>query len=187
MSTQFKASLQAKSIEDAEPSAIEALQSSKEKLGFIPNMYANMANSPGLLNTYLTGYEAFRKNSRFTPLEQEVIFLTISRSNNCQYCLAAHSYIADKMFNVPSEIILAIRNNSEIKDTKIHSLRNFTSSILESRGRPTNDEVNQLITSGYTERHILEIILAIAVKTLSNYCNHLFDTSIDDIFSSYTS
>jgi hypothetical protein len=41
-------------------------------VGFIPNMYAGMANSPGLLETYMDGYDRFRKDSGLTPAELSV-------------------------------------------------------------------------------------------------------------------
>ena len=46
-----------------------------------PNMYSNMANAPALLSTYSHGYKLFRSESGFRPIEQEVIFLTISYEN----------------------------------------------------------------------------------------------------------
>jgi AhpD family alkylhydroperoxidase len=87
-----------------------------EKNGRLPNMYAYMINSPGVLETYLYGYERFRKESGFTPPEQEVIFLTISYENECEYCMAAHSMIADHMSKVPAEVTDAIRDGRQIKD-----------------------------------------------------------------------
>jgi alkylhydroperoxidase family enzyme len=44
--------------------------------------------------------------------------------------------------------------------------------------------VGAFLAAGYSERQILEIVLAIAVKTLSNYANHLFHTPVDAMFES---
>ena len=67
------------------------------QVGFIPNMYANMANAPAVLSTYLHGYALFRQESGLTAPEQEVVFLAVSQANGCTYCTAAHSMIADKV------------------------------------------------------------------------------------------
>lgn len=75
--------------------------------GFVPDMYAGMVNSPGLLEKYLLGYERFRKESGFTPVEQEVVLLTISRFHGCTYCMTAHSMIAAKMSKVPRDVLEA--------------------------------------------------------------------------------
>lgn len=149
-------------------------------------MYAAMANSPGLLDTYLHGYEHFHKHSAFTAAEQKVVFLTISRENGCHYCMAAHSMLADKQSKVPAEITAAIHNYEPIPDDRLAELVRFTDIMVETRGRPSKADTERFLNAGYSERHILDIILAQAVKTLSNYSNHLFHTPVDDIFSHYT-
>lgn len=186
MSADYKLKLTAKTIEDAAPKARTGLQQAQEKLGFIPNMYAGMANSPGLFDMYQQGYAAFRAESGFTPAEQEVVFLTISRANGCEYCMAAHSFVADKMSNVPSAVTDAIRNDTALPDERLSALAKFTRVMVEQRGLPQARDVEAFLAAGYSERQILEIILAIAVKTLSNYTNHLFHTPVDTLFASRT-
>ncbi|MFQ5467989.1 MAG: carboxymuconolactone decarboxylase family protein, partial [Kiloniellaceae bacterium] len=88
MDSEYKLTLAPRTLDDADPEARGVLEKAKAQVGFIPNMYAGMANSPGLLETYLDGYGRFRNNSGFTPVEQEVVFLTISRANGCDYCVA---------------------------------------------------------------------------------------------------
>ena len=186
MSADYKLKLTAKTIEDAAPKARTGLQQAQEKMGFIPNMYARMANSPGLFDMYQQGYAAFRAESGFTPAEQEVVFLTISRLNGCEYCMAAHSFVADKMSNVPSAVTDAIRNDTALPDERLSALAKFTRVMVEQRGLPQTRDVEAFLAAGYSERQILEIILAIAVKTLSNYTNHLFHTPVDAMFASRT-
>ncbi|WAK01020.1 carboxymuconolactone decarboxylase family protein [Methylobacter sp. YRD-M1] len=186
MPADYKLKLTAKTIEDAAPKARMGLQQAQEKMGFIPNMYARMANSPGLFDAYQQGYAMFRAESGFTPAEQEVVFLTISRANGCEYCMAAHSFVADKMSNVPGAVTDAIRNDTAIPDERLSALAKFTRVMVEQRGLPQTRDVEAFLAVGYTERQILEIILAIAVKTLSNYANHLFHTPVDAMFASRT-
>jgi uncharacterized peroxidase-related enzyme len=155
----------------------------KARVGVIPNMYGGMANSPGLLETYLDGYARFRQDSGFTPSEQEVVLLTISRNNGCEYCMAAHSAIADKASAVPQTITDAIRDGRDIPDIKLAALSAFVDKMVSTRGMPAPDDVAAFLAAGYSERQILEVVLAIAVKTLSNYSNHLFHTPLDARFS----
>ena len=184
MQAEYKLKLTAKTIEDAAPKARMGLQQAQEKMGFIPNMYARMANSPGLFDTYQQGYAVFRAESGFTPAEQEVVFLTISRVNGCEYCMAAHSFVADKMSNVPRAVTDAIRNGTEIPDERLSALAKFTRVMVEQRGLPKTRDVEAFLAARYTERQILEIILAISIKTLSNYANHIFHTPTDAMFAS---
>lgn len=146
-------------------------------------MYANMVNSPGLMETHSVGYERFRKFGGFTPIEQEVVFLTISIANECSYCVAAHSFVADMMSKLPKELTDTIRNEEKIGDPKLSALAEFTKALFFSRCNPSKSEVKAFIGAGFEEKQILEIILAIAVKTLSNYSNHIFHTEIDSVFS----
>ncbi|MEW6166863.1 MAG: carboxymuconolactone decarboxylase family protein [Pseudomonadota bacterium] len=184
MSAEYKMTLPLRTVADAQPRAKSALEAAQKSLGFVPNMYAGMANSPGLLETYLQGYQLFRQESGFTPVEQEVVFLTVSRSNGCRYCVAAHSLIADQMSKVPVDVTDAIRNGTPISDAKLAALSSFTRTMVETRGLPSRHDVDAFLSAGYGERQILEIILAIAVKTLSNYSNHLFEPPVDAMFAS---
>ena len=168
---------------DARGQAVLVLEKAKAQVGFIPNMYANMVNSPGLLETYLDGYSAFRNESGFTPAEQEVVFLVISRENGCEYCVSAHSFVADMKSGLAPEVTDAIRDGTPIGDAKLAALAEFTRTLFHSRGLPSRASVEAFLVAGYRERQILEIVLALAVKTLSNYANHLFHTPLDTLFA----
>lgn len=152
------------------------------KLGFIPNMYAAMANMPALLETYLFAYERFHQDSSFNDIEQEIILLSISYVNGCDYCMAAHSTLADNYSHVPPDITNAIRSGSQIPDTKLQTLVTLTQSLVIDRGWSSEEDVHAFLEQGYTEKHILDILLAIGIKTMSNYTNHLFSTPLDEQF-----
>lgn len=149
----------------------------------VPNMYRAMAHSPGLFATYVDGYNRFRAQSGFTPAEQEVVLLTVSRFNECSYCVAAHSTLADTASGVPAEVTAAIRDDRPVADPRLGTLSVFTQVMLETGGRPTAGDVEDFLNAGYTDQQVLEIVLAIAVKTLSNYTNHLAATPVDEAFA----
>ncbi len=172
-------------LENADAEARPVLEEARHRLGFIPNMYANMANAPGLLSTYLHGYQLFREHSGFTPAEQEVIFLTISRFHACEYCMGAHSMIATNKSGVPQGVLAALREDRPLPDTRLEILSRFTRRMVERRGLVEEEDVRPFLEAGYSQRQILEIVLAIAVKTLSNYSNHLFHTELDRVFAPF--
>jgi uncharacterized peroxidase-related enzyme len=169
-------------FDTATESQKELLSITKKEFRMIPNMYKAMVNNQILLKTYMDAYKSFRTLSNFSATEQEIIFLTISVENNCSYCMAAHSLIADLVSKVPPNITDAIRNGEEISDTKLKSLYEFTSIMVNKRGNPSNEDVKSFLESGYNEKHILDIILAISIKTISNYTNHIFHTEVDPAF-----
>ncbi|OXY82744.1 carboxymuconolactone decarboxylase family protein [Oceanimonas doudoroffii] len=169
--------------EKAGDKARPPLEQARQKLGFVPNMYRAMANGPALLNTYLHGYQQFREHGSLNPVEQEVVLLVISRENGCDYCLAAHSTLADTASGVPEAVTNAIRARQPVPDARLAALAAFTEVMFSSRGNPTPDQARAFLDAGFDEAAMLDVILALAVKTLSNYCNHLFDTPVDDAFA----
>jgi uncharacterized peroxidase-related enzyme len=186
MTAEYKIELSPVSDEAATGLAKDLLEGARAKLGFVPNMYRGMANNPGLLSTYLHGYAHFREQANFTPPEQEVVFLTISLANGCDYCTAAHSMLAVKVSKLSETHTQALREGKPLDDAKLEALRRFTHHMWETRGLPTRAETEAFKAAGYGEVHILEIILAMAVKTISNYANHVNHTEMDDAFAAFS-
>ncbi|MCV6624206.1 MAG: carboxymuconolactone decarboxylase family protein [Cellvibrionaceae bacterium] len=178
--------LEAISDEVAGPEQAELFSTAKANLGLVPNMYRSMANSPALLRSYLKSYSEFREHSKLSPIEQEVVFLAISKDNGCQYCLAAHSMIADKVAQMPAALLSALRSGEAIDDSKLSALRDLTIELNQSRGRPSEAVVAKAFAEGYEEEVVLAILVAISAKTLSNYSNHLFANKLDDAFMDYS-
>lgn len=183
MSEVFKTSLPLRTTEDPNPAVSAPLKAVQAGMGMVPNMYAAMVNLPALLDTYNHGYGKFRAEAGFSSVEQEVVFLAISRFNGCHYCVAAHSFVGDMMSKVPAEVTDAIRDGRPVPDIKLEALRAFAHQMTESRGNPTPEQAKAFLAAGYTEEHILGIVLAMSVKVISNYSNHIFHTELDPGFA----
>jgi len=177
--------LQAVPLSSASEVQASILNKAKKQVGFIPNMYSNMVNLPAYLDSYLHGYGLFREQSDLSLAEQEIVFLAISKANDCHYCMAAHSTLAANYSGVAEEVLTAIRNGEVINDNKLAALYAMAVEINNSRGRPADNIVKTFLQEGYSEPHLLAIILAVSVKVLSNYSNHLFDTEVDKTFLAY--
>jgi len=185
MTADYKILQAAPTVADANDRARLLLESAQAGLGFVPEMYRHMAKAPGLLSTYMHGYKQFRENSSLKPAEQEVIFLTISRENGCGYCMGAHSMLADKVSGVPEDTLKALRESNKIPDARLAVLSRFTQVMFRTRGMPRRDDVQAFLDGGFEENHILQIILALAVKTLSNYSNHINQPDLDEAFAGH--
>lgn len=172
-------------LESATGQAQMLLTGAKQKLGFIPNMYGYMAKLPAVLDGYLSSYDAFRKSAGFTRAEQEVVFLTVSRINGCNYCMAAHSMIADKRSGVAPDVLRALRSGVPLPDAKLEILSKFVSTMVESRGNPGKPAMDAFLAAGNAEQHVYGVILAIACKTFSNFVNHMAGTPVDNVFPAY--
>jgi uncharacterized peroxidase-related enzyme len=183
MPTTYKTNLPSLTVDTDNTEAKTLLERSQREFGMVPNMFANLANLPGLLETYWNGRTLFIQQSGFTPAEQEVVFLTVSRENECEYCVGAHSFSGDYVSQVPAAVTDAIRDGKEIPDAKLKALADFILTMMHKHGNPTAADVAPFHAAGYTDTHILGIILAIGIKTMSNYTNHIFHTELDSMMT----
>jgi len=165
------------------PLSQEIFDKTQKGLGFVPNMYKSMGNNPALLDSYTYSYNSFRANSGFNSVEQEVVFLSVAYENNCEYCMAAHSFVGDMMSKVPAEVTNAIRDGKQISDVKLAALSTLTRSLTTNRGNVSQEEISEFLAAGYTVAHVLGIIAGIAVKTMSNYSNHNTNPEVDAAFA----
>ncbi len=156
---------------------LEAVQG---KYGFIPNLLGNFAEAPNVLKSY-TDIAAAVSQGTLSAVEQQIVLIAASRINGCEYCVAAHSAISD-MQKLPADVINAVREDKVIADSKLEALRQFTKSVVSKQGWVCENTVNNFLAAGYTKAQVLEVILAITQKTLSNYANHILGTPVDQAF-----
>ncbi len=169
-------------IETAPEGSKPILQAIKGKLGFVPNLMATMAESPVMVESYMTMMGFFEKTD-LSPTEREIVLMTNNRLNGCAYCMAAHTAVA-KMAGVDEAVIEALRAGKPIDDPKLEALRIFAVVINENRGWATQEQVNALIAAGYTKQTVLEVIAGAALKVLSNYTTHIVHPPLDKAFES---
>ncbi len=175
--TQFKN----RTIETAPDAAKPILQNALKGYGFVPNLYASMAEAPTILEGYMSLSALFGK-ADLSETERQIILMTNNRLNGCKYCMAAHTTLS-QMAGVDQSIIDALRHNTPIADAKLEALRQFAIAINETRGWPSSAQMNAFLNAGYTTQTVLEVILGTALKVLSNYTNHVADTPLDAAFA----
>ncbi|PHR60929.1 MAG: carboxymuconolactone decarboxylase [Robiginitomaculum sp.] len=168
-------------IDTAPQEALPLLEKSVAAFGMIPNLHGVMAEAPELLQAYQDVHTLFQ-NTSFDADERNVIWLAISVENQCHYCVPAHSAIA-KMQGVADDIIEQLRDYSALTNPRLEALRTFTLQIVRQRGQLDSSQVQEFLDAGFTRRHILEVILGVAQKTISNYVNHFADTPVDAPFT----
>lgn len=171
------------SIETTPEGSKAAIRAVETKYHMIPNVLGVMAESPQALEAYLNLSQLFEQGS-FNSVERQVILLTVSYENNCRYCMAAHTAGA-KQTATPDAIIDAIRAGRPIPEPKLEILRNFTREVVDKRGLMSETDVRSFLDAGYNPRQVLEVILGVAMKTLSNYTNHIARTPLDPVFRTF--
>lgn len=160
------------------------LENSLKKNGRIPGLHAVMAGAPGLLAAYAVAHEQFM-NSSFDADEKTVVWQTVNVEQECHYCVPAHTGIA-KMMKVDDAITDALRDETPLPTPKLEALRVFTLLVVRNRGNLSEAEVQTFLDAGFTKQQILEVILGVAQKVMSNYTNHFAGTPIDGVFQKYS-
>ena len=158
----------------------ETLLAVKGNYGFIPNLHAIMAESPALVKAYALISQIFEETS-FTDTEKQLVLLTVIHENTCDYCMAAHSTVA-QMKKVPAAIIEALRDGRPLPDKKLEALRQFVRAVVKNRGHMTEAEVEAFLDAGYSRAQLFEVLVGVGMKTMSNYTNHIADTPLDAAF-----
>lgn len=164
-------------IETAPDASRQRLEEAKQKFGRVPNFFAVAAESPAAINAYASLATIFRSTA-LTPAEQQIVILTASVENKCEYCVAAHSKGA-KMAGVSDDVIKAIEDRVSLADPKTEALRRFVSQIVEKRGWLSDADVQAFLGQGYSRAQLLDIMVGVSMKTLSNYINHLSDPPLE--------
>jgi uncharacterized peroxidase-related enzyme len=158
------------------------LEKIQKAYGFIPNLMATFANSPAVLQGYLAMDGVFEKGT-FSPIERQLILLAASVENKCNYCAAAHSTIAKAFLKAPAETIAAVRDGKPLADRKQNALVNLVREIVRERGLASHAAVDTFLEAGYEKPQVMELLLGVALKTVSNYLDHLSPTKIDPAFA----
>ncbi|WP_194850475.1 carboxymuconolactone decarboxylase family protein [Nonlabens antarcticus] len=159
------------------------LEKSEKAYGMIPGLHGVLAGSPGILDAYQQLHELFI-NSNFNEEELTVVWQAINVEHSCHYCVPAHTGIA-QMMKVGDEITDALRNEMPLKNAKLESLRTMTLSIVRNRGSITQEDLETFFEAGYEEKDVLNIILGLSQKTISNYVNHIANTPVDEAFKKF--
>ncbi|MGB5417815.1 carboxymuconolactone decarboxylase family protein [Algibacter sp.] len=176
-------SLKIHNIETAPEGSKALLEKSQKAFGRIPGLHGVLAGSPKILEAYQSLHQHFVDTS-FNNEELTVVWQTINVEHACHYCVPAHTGIA-KMMNVADNITEALRNETPFENPKLEALRNMTLLIVRNRGQVSQEELNTFYAVGYGEQQLLEIILGLAQKTISNYTNHIANTPVDAPFQKF--
>jgi alkylhydroperoxidase family enzyme len=161
----------------------ETLETAKGRYGQVPNLYGVLAEAPIAVEAYdVLGSLLMRAS--FTPTERHVVWFTINAYHDCHYCMAAHTLLA-KGEDVPEDVIETARREGSYDDPRLEALRVFTLAMVDKRGWASASDLEAFLATGFTKQNVLEITVALAHKTLSNYTNHIVQTPVDDAFKRF--
>ncbi len=160
---------------DVSPANQTLFDTLQKGLGMVPNLYATLAHNDTALGDYLT---LQNRKSTLRAKEREVVNLVVSQVNTCQYCLSAHTAIG-KMTGFTDEQILEIRTGVASFDAKLDALARFVHTTTELRGHPAPEAVDALLAAGYTKANVVDIVITIGDKVMTNFLHGITQVPID--------
>ncbi|MCR9223333.1 MAG: carboxymuconolactone decarboxylase family protein [Hyphomonas sp.] len=158
----------------------KALNELQDKLGYVPNIYSTFAGVPVAFDGLIALNSSFSQSS-FTPAEQEIIALTTSVFNQCPYCVAGHSTFA-LQHGVDAQTVSAIRDGSVSPEPRYQALGRTTRALMESKGQISRSDTALFLNGGYEFSQLLELLLGIAGKTMTNFASKLAHVPLDSAF-----
>lgn len=161
--------------DDVSPANQALFDALKKNLGMVPNLYATLAHSETALGTYLALQNA---KSSIAGKAREVVNLVVSQVNGCEYCLAAHTVIG-KMHGFSDEQILEIRRGTAAFDPKLDALARLVRNIAQERGHADPARVEAFFAAGWTKAHLVDAIVTIGDKTVTNYLHATTRVPVD--------
>ncbi|MEM8980897.1 MAG: carboxymuconolactone decarboxylase family protein [Pseudomonadota bacterium] len=167
-------------LETAPEASKPLLENSQKAFGRLPGLHKVLAESPQAYEGYQLLHKLFTETD-FDAEELTVVWQAINVEHACHYCVPAHTGIA-KMMKVSDEITEALRNETPLPTAKLEALRTFTIQMVSARGNATEAQIAAFFAQGYGHRAVLDVILGIAQKTISNYVNHVAVTPVDEVF-----
>jgi uncharacterized peroxidase-related enzyme len=165
------------SIEASPAASQPLLQAVKKQLGVVPNLFRLVGNSPAALEGYLGLNGALAKGALEAPT-RERIALAVAEINGCDYCLSAHSYLGKNLAKLSDAEISANRDGGST-DPKAEAAVQFAVKLVNARGHVSEADVQAVKQAGYADAQVIEIVLHVALNTLTNYVNEMAKTEID--------
>ena len=165
------------SIEAAPAAARPALEAAKKQLGSVPNLFRVIANSPAALEGYL-GLNAALSKGKLDAKTRERIALAVAEVNGCGYCLSAHTYLGKNLAKLDDAEITANRHGSS-NDPRAAAAVRFAVQVVQARGHVADAALAAVRAAGLDDAEIIEVVLHVALNTLTNYVNEVAGTEID--------
>jgi uncharacterized peroxidase-related enzyme len=164
-------------VDTAPVSAQPMLEGVKKQLGVVPNLFRVVANSPAALEGFL-GLSGALARGKLDARTRARLALVVAEQNGCDYCLSAHTYLGKNAAHLDEAELDANRVASS-SDSKAAAALLFAEHVVRARGHVTDEHLRAVKDAGYDDAEVIEIVLHVALNTLTNYVNVVAGTEID--------
>ena len=125
--------------EDAPAESKPILDNVDKMLGFVPNLHRLMSISPNALSGWATLMGSLAKT--LDVKTRDGIALAVSEADGCDYCLAAHSFIAGNLGKIPADEI-ELNREGRSSDPKRQAAVAFAKALIETRGKVSDADAH---------------------------------------------
>ena len=135
-----------------------------ERLGMMPNLYAMMAYADQVLESYV---RLQNRKQQFNLKERELVSLVVAAVNGSAYCLEIHTMIA-RLNGFTEGQVTEIKAGAAGFDPRLQALARLTQGITLTRGKPDEGLLDAFFSAGYTNGHLVDLIVSIGDNTIAN-------------------
>lgn len=143
----------------------------------MPNLFRILGNSPAALEGYL-GLSGALNKGKLDGRTRARLAMTVAEANGCDYCLSAHTYLGKNLAKLDDAELTANRDGSS-SDPKAQAALRFAAQIVRERGHVSDATLQAAKSAGFDDAELIEIVLHVALNTLTNYVNSVGGTEID--------
>lgn len=162
----------------------EMLKTVESQIGFLPNVFLVLSESTPALGGLIQLNNLFAHSS-LNDKEQHIVQLAASVENQCSYCVAGHSMFISTL-DGGAEIAAQVTQDAALTDSKYNELNRFVRELVRERGKVSKSSVERFFAAGYNSRNILDVVLGVAIKTITNFTNNIANTDLDTPFKAFS-
>jgi uncharacterized peroxidase-related enzyme len=135
------------------------IEESREKLGFIPNVFLAYAQRPEHFRAFMQYHDLLMKGpSGLSRAEREAIVVAVSAENDCLYCVVAHG-AALRILGKDAIVADQIATNWRTADVapRLRAILTFASRVNERGFSANEEEIAELRAAGLVPNDVWDI------------------------------
>lgn len=148
-----------------------------DRLGMVPNLYAMLAYSDTGLESYI---QLQSRKQRLSMQEKAIIGLVVGAINESTYCLETHSMIA-RLNGLTEAQIREVQYGTAGFDPQYDALARLVHSMVINKGKPAEAAIDRFFVAGYTNAHLVDVVLCIGDNMISNMLTRTMDVPSDHL------
>lgn len=167
------------------PADIRArIEQVQEKSGFVPNVFLVLANRPEEFRAFFAHHDALmEKDSGLSKADREMIVVTTSALNDCQYCVIAHGAILRIRAKDPliADQVAVNYLKADI-DIRQRAMLDFAVRVSQDSASVEQHHIDALLAHGFSLDDVWDIGAIAAFFALSNRMANLTSMRPNDEF-----